>query len=73
VVGIALRGGSMFVKFDVREEMAKLANGKRLKKGVTPQLLAMLALDRVRVAPKVKRDDSLDFLERLYRLEDTRV
>jgi hypothetical protein len=63
-----------FVKFDVREELQKMAEGKRTK--CHPQTLAALVLgtrEPQRKAKRIKRvDDSLDFLERLYRLKDER-
>jgi hypothetical protein len=63
-----------FVKFNVQEELQKMAKGQRTK--CHPQTLAVLLLGTMepqRKAKRIKRmDDSLDFLERLYRLKDER-
>jgi hypothetical protein len=64
----------MFVKFDVREELQKMVEGRPMK--AHPATIAALVLGSLEPQRKPKtakkRGDSLNFLERLYRLEDPR-
>lgn len=60
-----------FRKYNVYEELEKLAKGKRTK--THPQMIAALVLGSLeRPEPKPKKREDVDFLERLYRLEDPR-